>query len=298
MDTSKLRNKVRKASTLTTNDPKRRTARLELGGQIKSLLTTRPQTLKMSGLAADSKSLDVELIRGSNLDIDIESIESVKKLVEVESIEEIAAGSKFLLSLTAGAGKRPMMDRDTLKVKLKTSDGVSRETTLSVLVEHLDRVVISPRRNLVFRKQQAQELRTGARSSISQSLFLTSAKEGLNFQVTGAEIKGVQPGVFDVDYKEIKPGERYRVTVTLKKYVDVPNLRGNLVIHTDDPENATKQVRLYAQFADPPRVNRRSGTKGNPAVKGRNNTKKPSLTPRPKVTPKKETATPKTGTKE
>lgn len=247
MNTDKLRATVRKGSTLMCNDPNRPSTSLSMGGQVQALLEVKPVTIKLSGLASDPKELDVEFEKGSDLTIELLGVESTRGLVEVASIDTIEPGAKFALHLKAGPAERPMMDRDVLQVRMRTSDGEVRETQVAVLVENLDRIVISPRNNIVFRQQQAAALKD-ANASVSQSLFLTSAKPGITFQISGVEVVEAPEGLFEAEVKEITPGERYRVTVNLLKYMDLPNVRGKLRIMTDDPKSPVQEINLFAQF--------------------------------------------------
>ncbi|MGE3166722.1 MAG: hypothetical protein AB7O52_17605 [Planctomycetota bacterium] len=250
INTDKLHTTVKKASTVSSNDPNRSTLPLSLGGQVQALLEVKPAQVKLSGLASDIKELDVELEKGSDLMVEILGIEATRGLVEVTSIDTIEPGAKYSIHLTAAASEKPVMDRDTLKVSVRTSDGQQRETQVAVLIENLDRIVLTPRNNIVFRQQQAATLRD-SKVSASQSLFLSSAKPGITFQVTGVEIVDAPEGLFEAEFKEVTPGERYRVTVNLLKYLDVPNVRGKLRVHTDDPKSPVQEVNLFAQFGAP-----------------------------------------------
>ncbi|MEM7164484.1 MAG: hypothetical protein AAF581_03415 [Planctomycetota bacterium] len=284
MKTDKLRNKVKKVSTVTTNDPKNNRYQLSMGGMIQAILNTSPAQARLKGLVSEEKTETIRVSKGSDLMIEILEVKPQYKRVEVKAVREIVAGKRYEIDVLAKPGTQPRIESDVLKVKLRTSDGEERTSDLRVIVEHQSRVTVTPRNNLFFRKQQTQALKSGQKSHITQSLFLAGAKPGITFNVTGVEIKGAEPGLFEADFTEVKEDTRFRVSVKLKRFIEEPIVRGTLVVYTDDPETPKLDVRLVAQFIDQPRRNTGTRAQGRPGAAGRST---PRRIPPPKVVPPK-----------
>lgn len=277
--TDKLRNKVKKVSTVQTNDPKNSTYRLSMGGMIQAILNTTPQQARLRGLVSEEKKATIRVAKGSDLTIDILEVKPQYKRVEVVAVREIAVGERYEIDVVAKPGTQPRTESDVLKVKLRTSDGEERNSDIRVIVEHQARVTVTPRNNLFFRKAQTQALKTGQKAFITQSLFLAGAKPDISFNVTNVEVTGPNPGLFEAEFVEVKPGKRFRVSVKLKQFVEEPIVRGTLIVHTDDPETPKVEVRLVAQFID------QAPRQVNPNATRKPSVNKPTRVAPPKVLP-------------
>lgn len=249
--TRTLRSQVSKSTRVTCTDPNKSTFDLVMKGFVQPLLDVQPQNAKLSGLVSQSKEMTLAVKSGSGETVTIESVTAQRGIIEVEYGPALTDdGYEFVVR--SGPGQRPMLDRDVLKVRVRTPDGTVHETDVPITVEHLDRIVITPRNNVIFRREQTQALRTGSRQLVEQSVYLTGATPDITFGVTGVEIKDAPEGLYTARTDAIEEGKRYRVTIRVNQYSDQPTVRGTVVVHTDNPESPTQEIRLFAQFGDVP----------------------------------------------
>lgn len=248
MRTSNLRSQVRKLVHVTTNDPRRASFSLTLRGWVQPVLDVQPTRLKLSGLADASKALGGTIQAGSELGITIESIVARAGRVQVVC-ERMEEGAGYRLELRCGPRDSPGVEQDVLEAQVLTSDGVTRRIELQVTIEHLGRVVVSPRDSVTFSREQTAVLWTDPRQIVEQNVFLDAATPDISFRVTGIEIVGAPEGLFTASAHPLADGRRIRIAVRVERTSSDALVRGSARIHTDDPGCPVVELRLFANFA-------------------------------------------------
>lgn len=268
LDTTKLRGeRVRKYATIYTNDPANAQVKVYMEGGVTQIVVTEPMTVNMSGLAGDPLSGELILKRGADLDFTVERVVAKNNHLEVLDQATVTPGQEYRVTLGAKPADRPQVMRDNLVVTVRTSDGETRDLNVSAVLEHRDRITIQPRGNVVFQRRQTERLLTHPDVRVVRDIQVFGGREDIQFNLTNVELVDLDPEIFEVTWAALQPGHRYKISVRVKKYDETQRMaRGRLRIHTDDPENPTRELAVYAQFgntparrATPPRTKERSG---------------------------------------
>jgi len=277
-------------ATVTSNDRNSPQTKLTIEGDIEFVVTTTPPQLRLSGLAGTSLSGEVTLAPGTDLAIDVKGGKALKNQCRIAAIEPLEGG-RYVARIEVDAADLPGMLRDIVEFEVLTEDGKSHKSQVNVSIDHLDKVTIQPRGNIVFQRAHTMPLKQPNANPVRRDLQIFSSAPDIQFQVTGVEILDVPEGVFSTEIRPIKEGQRYVVSVFVREYRSEPSIRGRMKIYTDDPEVGEREIRLYAQFGDvPQRATPRGAQKPNsrgvtPAAGGRRPAspqKKPGLGTSPK----------------
>ena len=229
---------------------------MTIEGDIDFVVTPKPAQLRLSGLAGTAMTGEVTLSPGTQLGIEVTEAKALKSQVNVKSIEAQADGS-YKITVEAAPAELPGMLREILEVSVLASDGSEHKTQVPVAIDHMDRISVAPRGNIVFQRRDTQALKNPNARPVRRDVQLFSSAPDIRFHVKEVELLDVPEGVFETEIRTVKEGERYVVTVFVREYREEPSIRGRLRIVTDDPNAPDKEVRLYAQFGDvatkPPR---------------------------------------------
>jgi len=57
-------------------------------------------------------------------------------------------------------------------------------------------------------------------------------------------------GMFTADVVEVKPGEKYRVDLTLKADAKVGPIKGKVIVRTNDPEEPVVEISVYGRIEE------------------------------------------------
>ncbi|MFN0060223.1 MAG: DUF1573 domain-containing protein [Planctomycetota bacterium] len=275
VDTTRLHEgNLTKYAQVLSNDLSAKDLRIFMKGILSTIVKTEPNPLRVAGLAGTPLEATVMMVAGSELGFTILKIEPKAKLLSVGAIEEIEAGRKYKVTLTAEASPTPNVNRETLELTLKTSDGQERKSEISAVVEHSDRITVA-NKSIVFLKRQTEQLLRSPEKPCVQDIHIHGGRDDVRFAITGVEILDVPAGVFTSTVDTVKEGFRYKVTVRLNEYRAENALSGRVLIHTDDPDSPEKTVKLHAQFDAAARA--AGGTPaGTPAASGGNVQPKPA----------------------
>ncbi len=234
---------------MTSNDRTNPQVKVSIEGDIAFVVTTQPAQLRLSGLAGTSMTGEVVLSPGTDLGIEVTEATALKGQCRVTGIEALPGGS-YKISVEASPAELPGMLREILEVKILASDGTEHTTQVPVAIDHMDRISIAPRGNIVFQRRDTEVLKTAGSRAVRKDIQLFSSAPDIRFNIKEVELLDVPEGVFETEIRTVKEGERYVVTVFVREYREEPSIRGRLRIVTDDPKAPEKEVRLYAQFGD------------------------------------------------
>jgi hypothetical protein len=218
---------------------------------------TPPNQLRIAGLAGGELSGEVTLSPGTELGIEVTGGVARSGKCTVAGIEPAADGKSYVVRITAAPVEAPVVLRDSVEVDIRTSDGVDRKHTIQVNIDHQDRILLNPPgANLVFQRPETQRLKTPGSAPVKKPVQIFASAPEIRFQVLSVEILDAPEGIFATELRTVKEGERYQLDVSVLQYSDVPTVRGQIKITTDDPKSPEKVIRLYAQFGGdlvPPR---------------------------------------------
>lgn len=225
-----------------------------------------PKSLSLKGLRGTAMAGSVVLAPGTNLGIEVTGVKSLKGQVEITGYEKLEDGS-YRVDVRAAEAQMPGMLRDMIEFEIVTSDGVTRNTSMPVMVNHMDRISVAPPGNIVFQRRETQTLEAENATPLRRDVQVYSSAPDIHFNVVGVELLDVPEGVFETSLRTVKEGERYVVSIFVHEYRTEPSIRGRLKILTDDAETPEKEVRLYAQFGAMPQ--RPQPTAGQPVPRTR-----------------------------
>ncbi|MEE8142010.1 MAG: hypothetical protein V3T77_02815, partial [Planctomycetota bacterium] len=154
----------------------------------------------------------------------------------------------YKIRLKAPALLQPKTVRGNLEVTLNTSDGKSRTHTLPVTVQHLDRIMLTPRGSIIFPRTQTEKLIEQGAKPIFRDVYVYGGRKDVNFQLKEAKIENAPEGLFAVEVTPVKEGFRYRVRVTLNEYRPERSISAKLLLVTDQEDNPNREMRIFAQF--------------------------------------------------
>lgn len=255
--------------------------KIRIEGDILYVVTAEPKQVRLSGLAGSAMSGEVILAPGTDLGIEVTETSVQKDQCRVSSIEPTGDG-RYRLAITADPSDLPGMLREMITVKVVATDGKEHTTTIPVVIDHMDRITIAPRGNIVFQRRDTQTLKASGSRPVRRDVQVFSSSPEIRFNVTGVELLDVPEGVFETQIHPVKQGERYRVSVFVREYRPEPSVRGRLRILTDDPNSPEKEIRLYAQFGEVPKRANPTPRKPGQKVRVPDPRKKGALQPSPK----------------
>ena len=226
--------------------------KIRIEGDILFVVAAEPKQIRLSGLAGSSMESELVISPGTDLGIEVTEATAQKEQCRITEIVPTGDG-KYRLKVVADPSDLPGMLREMITVKVVATDGKEYNTTIPVVIDHMDRISIAPRGNIVFQRRDTQMLKTAGSRPVRRDVQVFSSSPEIRFNVTGVELLDVPEGVFETQIHPVKQGERYRISVFVREYRTEPSIRGRLRILTDDPNSPEKEVRLYAQFGEVPK---------------------------------------------
>ena len=248
MDTKKQRiNRYKKNPKVMSNDKSNPTVTLQVQGAIDFVIDAQPRQINLKALAGSAMTGSVTFGPGTDRTIDITETSFQKDQCRVASIEPTEDG-KFVVTIDVDPSDIPGIVREMLTVKAMASDGKEYTTSVPVIIDHQDRISVTPRGNIVFQRRDTEKLQTPGTPPVRRDVQVFANTPDTRFQVTGVEVLDAPEGVFKTEIHTVKAGERYRVSVLVDSYRIEPSIRARLRILTDNPQSPEKELRLYAQF--------------------------------------------------
>lgn len=239
---------MRKYATVSCNDPKRPTIRLNIGGKLLQVLKVQPTALNLRGPLGSEHNGEFTISKGTDLDITVIGATAQKKQVSVGEIRELESGSSYAVEVYAPSALVPGMIRDALTVEAMCSDGKVRTTVVQVTIDHQAPITMIPRGNVVFQRRDTARLGSPGAAPVRRDLQLMGTDPKTPFKITGMEILDAPEGLFKISQRTIQPGQRYVVSVEVTEQRQERSIRGQLKIKTDHPDMPEVAARIYAQF--------------------------------------------------
>ncbi|MEE8142541.1 MAG: DUF1573 domain-containing protein [Planctomycetota bacterium] len=240
---------------ITSNDPMVPLQEVLFSGEVKVLVRSQPATIELKGVMDKPKEVTITLYPGTGLKYEIIQLQTRYKYAEVVGYELISPG-RYRVQLRAGAAKEVGTLKDALDMTCRLSEGKTVTMGMWVHVQHMDRVVISPSGNLVFNNRDTTPLLSdGARPAVKKLLVYSSSPD-FTFKIKEVKFEGVPEGVFTATVTPMVDGSRYRVSISLSKYLSESFVQGRVVIVTDDPGHPAHELTLFAKFGLKPKSSR------------------------------------------
>lgn len=256
MKTEKFKNgqKTTKSADVTSNDPARPKIKLAMSGSVKRVLDWVPTPAQYEALAGRPIVGDLELVVPSGVTLDLVDLTATGKLLTLSPLQPIEPGKRWKVTLSAPATEDSTAKKENLtaRVKLDTPNGVrDMKIPVPIQLRHTDRIQFEPKESVSFPKKETASLGSPDAKPLQRTVSISSGDPEISYHVTKAELVDVPPGLFEAEVREVTPGSKYAVVVTLKEKVAQKFVRGKLLIHTDDPSAPKKEMRLFAQFDVP-----------------------------------------------
>lgn len=242
---------MRKYATVNSNDRRQPQLRLNIGGKLRHVVKTTPSSVMLRGSVGTDLSGMLTLTKGTELGITVVGATSGKNQVTLSEIVEVEASEKYEVHVQAPKALVPGMLRDVLTIEVACSDGELRSMTVPVTIDHQAPISVIPRGNVVFQRKDTDRLKVAGSAPVKRDLQIYSTAPGTKFKITGMSVEEAPPGLFKISQREIRPGERYVVTIQVTETRPERSIRGTLKIQTDHPEMPEVTARLYAQFGVP-----------------------------------------------
>ncbi len=237
----------RKTATVFTNDPATPQLTLWMVGDVAPLLQSPDPILKVSGVCEESKEGHFRFTPGTDQMTTVVAARLRSGLLEVVALHPIEGGGTEV-HLRAGPGESPALLRDELLLSVKTSENEPAEVSYPVVIEHLDRIRITPGGSVVFFRRQTAHLETNPARDVSKEIHLRAVREDLPFHVTGVRMEDSPEGLFRTEVRAVVPGQHYVVSVRVLRTMAKSQEQGRLVIEIDDPIRPTREREVFAQF--------------------------------------------------
>jgi len=237
----------RKSATISSDDPAAPQLTLWLAGEIVPILVPSVMSIKFGGICEEPKEERFRFTPGTDLPTEVLAARLRDGLAEVALLTPLEGGGAEV-HLRAPAGTEPGLLRDQLLLRVKVGEAEPIEAPFPVLIEHRDRIQITPNGNVVFFRRQTAHLETDPTRDVSKELHVRPERPDLPLRVTAARIEGVPEGLLGAEVREEIAGQHYVITVRVLKSFEESQVRGRLVIETDDPLRPLREREVLAQF--------------------------------------------------
>ena len=232
-----------KSATVTSNDPENPTMTIAIAGHELSYVDVKPaDRVYLTGTYGEHIEKSVT-IKSNEEGLDF-------KIVNVSSNIDDKITYKVVPGVTPGEFEIKMWKNPKLptlntygSLYIKTNSEKAPEKTLQVQVVTKGAIAVQPQTVNYGRIKFATDAAPG--SSVTKSV--TVLKQKGEFVIEDVTVSN---DMFKATFEEIVPGKRFKVDVTfeppLKKQARHSEF-GELIIHTNDPNEPTLQVRLVAR---------------------------------------------------
>lgn len=277
LDTSRLLGRVRKAARIAfegpaPDGPGHSGLDVALTGIVDTLLAFEPAgTLRLRGLHSEPKSLTFDAVPGSPLTFTVRSLTAREGLVEVGQ-REIEPGRRTRFVVHAGRHAEPRVAQEVLSARVETSDGVTHEVSIPLLIEDLGPILVEPRPSIIFRPSDTASLQLGGTPPVA-GVVLRATHESIRFAVTEVQLADAPEGLFEARWRDEgespsgspsgSPGESpggsagesrvqaVQIEIRVLRALAPQTVRSRVLVFTDRPDQRVVEIALYAQFAEP-----------------------------------------------
>ncbi|MGE3166723.1 MAG: DUF1573 domain-containing protein, partial [Planctomycetota bacterium] len=232
VNTAKLQGGVtKKEATVFTNDRLAADLKVFIGGEILTIAKPTPERVSIVGLASETKSATLDLVRGTDQTFEVLSVASRYSQVAVERTETVESGKHYRLHLAVSPAL-PGTKPDSLDIRVRAGNGTEHHLAVPVSVEHQPRIQLNPAAGIVFRRDETDKLLAPGAEPLVKEVLLESSRPDIRFTVESVEIEGPASGVFATSVETLAEGLRYRILVQVTKYSEQRFARGKLAIRT------------------------------------------------------------------
>ncbi len=248
IDTSRLHaGDQTKTAEVVSNDPKSPKDRLYMQGKVVTAYKITPENPRIETVVgAKQASTLVTLQKEVQQPFKVISVKSQNNRI-LSDLVETKAGETYQLNLTAVPDPNSKIPSysERVNIEVEGEGGKKINQEIYVSVQFKERITANPR-TVWFQRNEVKDLRE-KKTPVSKTVTVKNETPGeFKFKITQLEVK---EGDFKVTQETVKDGDEYRVIITLEKLPEDPNVKsvkGNIVIHTDDPSNKEIQMRVIA----------------------------------------------------
>ncbi|MBI4583502.1 MAG: DUF1573 domain-containing protein [Planctomycetes bacterium] len=249
LDTSRLRaGEQTKTAEVVSNDPKSPKDRLYMQGKVVTAYKITPENPRIEAVVGSKQaSTVVTLEKEVQQPFKVVSVKSQNNRI-LSDLQETKAGQAYRLNLTAVPDPNSKIPSysERVNIEVEGEGGKKINQEISVSVQFKERITVNPR-TIWFQRNEVKDLREKKTPAVSKTVTVKNETPGeFKFKITQLEVK---EGDFKVTQETVKDGDEYRVIISLEKLPEDPNvksIKGNIVIHTDDPSNKEIQMRVIA----------------------------------------------------
>lgn len=253
IDTRRLpRGRQSKTAMIYTTDPDHATIEVTIEGDVQTVFRTEPAEIRMSGLAAEDKSASFLLVPDADLSYELLEVAPRMRHVTVNATEVVVPSQRYRIEVQA-TPSLPGLRQEELHVSVRTPDGVTHTEVVPIIIESLERILVEPSVRLILRREDTAVLRQDPPLPVRRELVVRSARPELRFQILGMSFLGEHMDAFSASFTTIEDGQRYAVSVTLERPLEVRFTQARLLIKTDDPDCPVREVAIVAQFDPNPK---------------------------------------------
>ncbi len=271
IDTKRLRAGTQnKTADIFSNDPTTPKEKVYIQGKVETVFNVEPSYPRIEAIRGTANpSTVITLTRTVDQPFKVTGVSKAQTTTTtarktndpsrlVTSLEETDTPGVYNLTVTAPTkeGERSLNFYEKLTIDIEDESGKKLSQDVSVTVRFKDRISHSPR-TVWFRRNEVQAYRArleGASAGGQQqpvaaaekSVTFKSEVEDFQFNITKVESSDPH---FSAAFETIRPGNEYKVKVSLEKLPEdrtIRSLKGDIVVHTDDPANPEIKFRVIA----------------------------------------------------
>lgn len=236
----------RKNAVVKTNDPANSEINLWMVGLVDPLLKLESPVLKLSGLALENKQLVTLILPAVDLPIEMLEAKSKNGVFLVSVLEEQENG--WQLTLEADESDQIKSLRDDLQLTVSVEGGPPLVIPVPVVVEHKDRITISPSGNLVFYRRHTAPLDGPVKREVKKEVQVRSVRDDLPMENFSAEIIDAPEGLFKMTVSELIPGHHYKIVIQVLKTMPTSQVQSTLRMTIGPGIDNVREKGVIAQF--------------------------------------------------
>lgn len=250
IDTNKLRaGKTSKWADIHTNDPENLRKRVFMEGTVATAFTVIPNLPRVECVRGEDEcTLKVVLQRAVDEEFTVKGVKATNERVIPELIEK-EAGKLYHIEVRANteSDNKNTYFSDRLEVDIVNAQGKAMTQNIPVTIRLKNRISVKPLRTVYFRRPEVQKLRSGGAPVTKEIVVKSEVTRGdHSFKVLKVELSEDR---FKTRIVPVQEGKEYKVEVQIDQLPDDPalkSLKGDLIIHTDDPAQPKIEMRVLA----------------------------------------------------
>lgn len=250
VNTAKLSaGKQSKWADIHSNDPSNLRKRIYMDGNVTTAFTVSPTYPRLNTVLGEDDTLVVTLNKAVDAEFKVTAVKALNNRV-IPELETVVAGQTYKINVKANiTGKtKSTYFTDRIQVDVEGANGKKMSQDVPVTIRLKNRISSKPARTVYFRRPEVNALRTNAAAPVVKEVVIKSevTKSDHNFQITKVEVTDAH---FRTEVQPVTPGKEYKILIKIDALPDDPtvkSLKGDLIIHTDDPSQPTIKLRVLA----------------------------------------------------